>query len=244
MLLCCVIVCTAWEDSYLNRVNELRADELYVLRQYNIYEAMIIVVFLVLPVWMSLTTFGVYSGTGNVMDAGSVFRVVALFNALRFPLINLPGAIGQLMSGMVSIRRVQAFLVTDNIAATRTQSAPRPAVSQLTDNVAAQAQDPANSAESGVLPSPQRKLQISEFEPMDNSYYIKHGCFKWHEGQLDSALSDITVKIPKGALVAVVGMVRLTSVPHMLCLANESVVCISASIGRLWQVITALRTVG
>jgi hypothetical protein len=50
-----------------------------------------VTMFLMLPVLMSLVTFAVFSYRGNLLTADVVFRTVALFNALRFPLIDLPG---------------------------------------------------------------------------------------------------------------------------------------------------------
>ncbi len=137
------------------------------------------------------------------MNPGAVFRVVALFNALRFPLINLPGSLGGLMSGMVSARRVQSFLVADEINPSRHQIGDHPAPVPASNAAAA----PVDG--SAVLPSPQRRLQISEFEPMDNSYFIRHGTFKFQATQPTPALSDITMKIPKGSLIGVVGVVSV-----------------------------------
>lgn len=189
---------TAWEDSFLDRVNELRNEELAVLRRFNVMEAMVIVVFLVLPVWMSLTTFGVYAGTGHKMNPGSVFRVVALFNALRFPLINLPSSLNSIMSGGVSVKRVQKFLETDDIGDNR-------------KDVSANSRDKSVTSEpdSTKVSTGATKVLTTELQTWDNSYYIHNGTYRWSAGQPSPSLTDVTIKIPKGRLIGIVGMVRV-----------------------------------
>jgi ABC-type multidrug transport system fused ATPase/permease subunit len=197
---------SAWEDSFLSRVNGLRQSELDILRKYNIYQSLIIVVFLVLPVWMSLTTFGVFAGTGHVMTAGAVFRAVALFNALRFPLINLPGALSSLMSGTVSVKRVQAFLAAEDIGDNRRHivgsalGAPGTAASSPSTETADA--ETASTAKSPV----DTKVLTSELASFENSYFVRNATYKWQLNQPVPSLVNVSVKVPKGKLVGIVGL--------------------------------------
>lgn len=214
----------AWEDSFLNRVNGLRQSELDILRKYNIYQSLIIVVFLVLPVWMSLTTFGVFAGTGHVMTAGAVFRAVALFNALRFPLINLPGALSGLMSGTVSVKRVQAFLAVGDIGDNR-----RHVVGNVATESATAVSSPATESvsDSVALPSarPDTNVLTPELTSFENSYFVRNATYKWQLNQPSPSLVNVTVKVPKGRLVGIVGMVSVTLFPSINMPEDDEVLC-------------------
>ena len=80
------------------------------VKRMNFQDSLLSVMFLMLPVLMSLGTFAVFVSRGNKLEADVVFRTVAFFNALRFPLLNLPGVLGRVISAMVSVNRLRKFL--------------------------------------------------------------------------------------------------------------------------------------
>ena len=80
------------------------------VKRMNFQDSLLSVMFLMLPVLMSLGTFAVFVSRGNKLEADVVFRTVAFFNALRFPLLNLPGVLGHIISAMVSVNRLRKFL--------------------------------------------------------------------------------------------------------------------------------------
>lgn len=100
---------TAWEESFLGRIFKTRLTETNLLLKcvvvavthgscngtqltpllpccplrYNFVRSTIVMMFMTLPLLVSLVTFGVYIAAGNVLDAPTVFKSLALFNALR-----------------------------------------------------------------------------------------------------------------------------------------------------------------
>jgi hypothetical protein len=64
---------------------------------------------------VSMSTFTVYSATGNTLTAPVVFPAIALFTALRFPLSFLPMIIASTAKMLVGVQRITDFLVADEI---------------------------------------------------------------------------------------------------------------------------------
>eukprot|EP00753_Platysulcus_tardus_P003850 PLAT12496.19.p1 GENE.PLAT12496.19~~PLAT12496.19.p1 ORF type:complete len:1397 (+),score=834.47 PLAT12496.19:82-4272(+) len=105
----------AWEESFQERLCALREKEMQLLKKAAFANSSIVLFFMVLPVAVSLGTFAVYVAYGGELSPALVFRSLALFNALRFPLINLPSAIAGLLSGLVSAHRMERFLTRDEL---------------------------------------------------------------------------------------------------------------------------------
>lgn len=49
------------------------------------------------------------------MNPTNTFTTLALFNLLRFPLIMLPGAASNVAEALVSVKRLQSFLLAEEI---------------------------------------------------------------------------------------------------------------------------------
>jgi hypothetical protein len=83
--------------------------------EYAVLFSMVSLVFLMLPMLISVVTFGVYVGLGNTLEPPLVFRTIALFNALQYPVIQLPMALNVLVSGLISIKRINTFLSLNDL---------------------------------------------------------------------------------------------------------------------------------
>jgi ATP-binding cassette, subfamily C (CFTR/MRP), member 1 len=60
---------------------------------------------------VSLATFTVYVLSGHKLDVASALTALALFELLRFPLFMLPQIIGSTVEAIVSLNRLQSFLL-------------------------------------------------------------------------------------------------------------------------------------
>ncbi|XP_022092710.1 multidrug resistance-associated protein 1-like [Acanthaster planci] len=107
----------AWENSFRDKVMEIRKRELKVVLKASILGALMTFIWTSAPFFVLLTTFAIYVSVNesNILDAEKVFVSVALFNVLRLPLAMLPGTISQVIQASVSVKRIQNFLKSDEL---------------------------------------------------------------------------------------------------------------------------------
>jgi ATP-binding cassette subfamily C (CFTR/MRP) protein 1 len=222
-----------WEDSFVERIGTLRREEMRFVRNGNILEGSVAFLFLILPVWMTLVTFAVFSYRGNTLEPGKVFRAVALFNALRFPLVNLPGALGSIVNGKVSVRRIEGFLLREEIGNGRMVARVRPDEPVVREgdegwaaaaaSVAAGGGDDADksvtrSAEAAAAAAGAAVATTAAAVPLaltdgarsGDEWYIRDASFRWglYNSTEPPTLRDVSVDIRRGKLTAIVGVVR------------------------------------
>ncbi|KAJ2784563.1 Transporter of the ATP-binding cassette (ABC) [Coemansia javaensis] len=101
----------AWEPQFERQVAEVRGNELGVLRRRYLVMTYSILLFFMAPVFVTLTTFAVYTALmGHKLTASVAFTALALFKTLRSPMDQLPDMISYCLQALVSVNRVQAFL--------------------------------------------------------------------------------------------------------------------------------------
>ncbi|MGH0168853.1 UNVERIFIED_CONTAM: hypothetical protein FKN15_055569 [Acipenser sinensis] len=107
----------AWENSFKEKVLQIRENELKVLRKSAYLGAVSIFAWTSAPFLVALTTFAVYVTVDdkNVLDAKKAFVSLSLFNILRFPLNMLPQVISSIVQASVSLKRIQSFLSHDEL---------------------------------------------------------------------------------------------------------------------------------
>uniref|UniRef100_A0A8C9SM16 ATP-binding cassette, sub-family C (CFTR/MRP), member 3 n=1 Tax=Scleropages formosus TaxID=113540 RepID=A0A8C9SM16_SCLFO len=107
----------AWENSFKDKVLEIRQKELNVLRKMAYLGALSTVAWTSAPFLVALTSFAVYVmvDENNVLDAEKAFVSLSLFNILRFPLNMLPQVISSVAQASVSLKRIQQFLSHDEL---------------------------------------------------------------------------------------------------------------------------------
>ncbi|XP_016097318.1 canalicular multispecific organic anion transporter 1-like [Sinocyclocheilus grahami] len=103
----------AWESSFEAQVQEIREQELKVMRKFAYLSSVSTFIFSCAPAIVSLATFAVFVSVSpnNILNAEKAFTSISLFNILRFPLAMLP----QLISIMVQVLElIHAALVVSN----------------------------------------------------------------------------------------------------------------------------------
>uniref|UniRef100_A0A8C8J8M1 Uncharacterized protein n=1 Tax=Oncorhynchus tshawytscha TaxID=74940 RepID=A0A8C8J8M1_ONCTS len=102
----------AWENSFKEKVLEIRQKELNVLRKTAYLGALSTMAWTSAPFLVALMTFAVYVTVdkNNILDADKAFVSLSLFNILRFPLNMLPQVISSVVQASVSLKRIQDFL--------------------------------------------------------------------------------------------------------------------------------------
>ncbi|XP_032473157.1 canalicular multispecific organic anion transporter 2 isoform X5 [Phocoena sinus] len=107
----------AWEPSFLKQVEDIRQEELRLMRQAAYLHATSTFIWICTPFLVTLTTLGMYVSVdkNNVLDAEKAFVSVSLFNILKIPLNMLPQLISNLAQTSVSLKRIQHFLSQDEL---------------------------------------------------------------------------------------------------------------------------------
>ncbi|CAJ1067622.1 canalicular multispecific organic anion transporter 1 [Xyrichtys novacula] len=107
----------AWEPSFQTQVENIRGDELKVMRKFAYLTSVSTFVFSCAPALVSLATFAVFVSVSsdNVLTAEKAFTSISLFNILRFPLAMLPMLIAAIVQTSVSKKRLEKFLGGDDL---------------------------------------------------------------------------------------------------------------------------------
>ena len=100
----------AWEQPYIDRVNQLREAELKMIRKAAFYQIFNTMMFGGGPILVSLASFGTYTLLGYPLTASVAFPALALFNLLRFPVMMFPNQIMNLIAAKVALDRIQNYM--------------------------------------------------------------------------------------------------------------------------------------
>jgi ATP-binding cassette subfamily C (CFTR/MRP) protein 1 len=156
-------------------------------------------------IMVALTTFAVYSASGNELKPNIAFTALALFNILRIPMSALPHTISMAIDCRTSMRRLYAFLCAQEVdkdyyANDRTLDEPQHENDQKNSHNRGESMD----ATPSTVPS----------------IRIRNGRFSWPlprvavpggspegEGQETQILYDVDFEVLRGELVMVCGAV-------------------------------------
>lgn len=108
-----IIKLQAWEESFQKRILSLREAELVQLWRYYVGLAITELLWVCTPLAVALATFAAYVWSGHKLDVASALTALALFEILRFPLYMLPHMVNGTMEAIVSVKRVQNFLLSE-----------------------------------------------------------------------------------------------------------------------------------
>ncbi|KAJ3397885.1 Canalicular multispecific organic anion transporter 2, partial [Chytriomyces hyalinus] len=189
-----VIKFFAWEDSFLERIIHIRMQELKAVVSGNMIRAGITASGFAIPVMAGVVTFIVYSVTSPVFDATVVFTALALFNQLRGPLMWTPQMIGSWADTRVALTRIHALLMSPESTFEPSVDADAEYAVTVTrgDFVWESAHDSGahNESSAFIIEEGVTVEGATGVEPFERI-----------------TLHNIELKVPKGALVAIVGAV-------------------------------------
>lgn len=107
----------AWEHSFEKYVEQFRQKELKLLTGMSYYNAAKYFIWTIAPFFVALVSFVTFVlvDEKNVLDAETAFVSLALFNILKFPMSVFPVVITNLIQIVVSIKRINDFLNSEEI---------------------------------------------------------------------------------------------------------------------------------
>ncbi|KAG0323846.1 Canalicular multispecific organic anion transporter 2, partial [Podila horticola] len=113
-----------WEDAFREKIEALRTKELLAHKRFVTIRAVLAIVFSSVTLLMALATFSLYAtiggpgGTPGKMTAEVIFVGITLFGVLNRPLGRVTTMISQTIAVTVACRRIQNFLLLEEIDTT------------------------------------------------------------------------------------------------------------------------------
>jgi len=106
----------AWEASFEERIKKLRSSEIVNILDFAYVNAANIGLAAAIPVLMILLTLITYYEIGGDLKPDIIFTAISLLFLIRFPLVSIPIALGSVLRGKASLRRLDQFLSKSEIS--------------------------------------------------------------------------------------------------------------------------------
>ncbi|GKA84558.1 ABC transporter C family member 2 isoform X1, partial [Tanacetum coccineum] len=107
------VKCYAWENSFRDKVQGVRNEELSWFRKVQMLGALNTFLLNTIPVVVTVVSFGMFTLLGGELTPAKAFTSLSLFAVLRFPLFMLPDMISQVVNANVSLKRLEDLLLAD-----------------------------------------------------------------------------------------------------------------------------------
>ena len=204
-----IIKLFAWEDSFMQRLMDLRVTEVKKIQFVGMWTAVLMGFSTSVPVLASVISFIIYATTtGGDLKAPIIFTAFGLFNLLRFPMILLPSTIRQFIESNIALKRMTEYLNAEELDPKSVEGDPNPEYAiEIEDGTFRWEvyHDPATG---------DKKSEIADKKPI-NDTKAKSGSEKYEmqeklEGSTSvpvDALKGINLKVKKGDLVVIIGPV-------------------------------------
>ncbi|KIR68936.1 cadmium ion transporter [Cryptococcus bacillisporus CA1873] len=175
----------AYVSFFSNKVTELRKKELVFLKKNGFYRASMNATMAFIPTLADVLTFITYGLTGHSLTPAIIFSGLQYFNVLKTPIAFLPMCFTAISDVLVGIERIDALLRAEEMPeGVNVQEDARWAVNVKGDFEFEKVNESKNDNGSAETKKEQAKIEEKPFR-----------------------LEDIDLRIPKGALVCIIGRV-------------------------------------
>ncbi|KAK9055990.1 hypothetical protein SSX86_027077 [Deinandra increscens subsp. villosa] len=107
------VKCYAWENSFQEKVQSIRTEELSWFQKVQMLGALNTFILNSIPVVVIVVSFGCFTLLGGELTPARAFTSLSLFAVLRFPLFMLPNMISQVVNANVSLKRLEDLLLAE-----------------------------------------------------------------------------------------------------------------------------------
>lgn len=114
----------AWQENFLQRIYRRRSRDVKSLRMAGFAVATLIFMIYFFPSLLPVTTFATYIALGNYLEYNVAVAALVLFGLMRGPLIQAPIFFGDLIQLLVSMKRIQDFMLSDEVQSQIKESGP------------------------------------------------------------------------------------------------------------------------
>eukprot|EP00883_Tetradesmus_obliquus_P002963 jgi/Sobl393_1/13177/SZX62082.1 len=195
-----VVKASTWEGPFYSRITAARALELSVLYSVTLLQSLMGVLVNAIPTIIPVMTFLAYLLIRREpLSAAQAFTALSLFNVLRFPLFQLPQIVTQATQAHVALGRLKDILSAAEVAPVNAQQQQQPAPAGTSSNTT-----DAATPEDGMKPAAGDTTGDGSKQQQQQPAICIHGDFSWDPDK-PPALTDLSLSIPQGTFVAVVG---------------------------------------
>ncbi|KZT07645.1 P-loop containing nucleoside triphosphate hydrolase protein [Laetiporus sulphureus 93-53] len=188
----------SWEVPYLKRIEELRGKEMAYIRSLLLIRSANNAIAVSLPTLASVISFIVYSLAGHSLNAANIFSSLTLFNLLRLPLMFLPLALSATADAKNAIERLRGVFEAETQGDGQVQD-PSLEVAIKVENADFTWEGPPPEPESAKKKKGGRGgKKESQVTPPADGDKLPEKIF---------GMKDVSLTIPHGKLVAIVGPV-------------------------------------
>jgi ABC-type bacteriocin/lantibiotic exporter with double-glycine peptidase domain len=110
-----IIKLYAWEKIFLKLISETRIQELKVLAKVWRLSTVSVTLLYLFPAVLQTATFSGAIYYNGSLSLGEAFLILNIFRLLLVPFRSLPMFVGDVLNFIVSMQRIQAFLLCDEI---------------------------------------------------------------------------------------------------------------------------------
>ncbi|KAI9350658.1 P-loop containing nucleoside triphosphate hydrolase protein [Obelidium mucronatum] len=186
----------AWEDIFLSKIQQHRVSELRNLFLQISISTSFYGLSHVIPAFVCIVAFSVYSAMGNPLSATVVFPALSLIGFLKGPMIELPQKVQNLVEANVSLARFAEFLACPELEPEDADDY----IERSSSNIAIKSSNASFLWDEWLEPAAPVKIGEEKFLITDEK-----------SSSIPAArvpfLQGISFEIPKGTLCAVVGSV-------------------------------------
>ncbi|GAA5962545.1 hypothetical protein JCM21900_003672 [Sporobolomyces salmonicolor] len=188
-----IIKLFAWEVPMTEKVGVSRKRELGGIRKLLTIRAANQAFALSIPVLASVIVFAVYSVTGHTQNPAEIWTSLSLLNLLRFPLMMLPNSLSTITDAYSACKRLTPVFLADELPE-------QPIVIVEDAKLAVHVKDADFMWESSAPPTQGKGKKGKKGEKADQAESKE-------DDEQPSGLYDISLEVPRGSLVCVVGSV-------------------------------------
>jgi ABC-type multidrug transport system fused ATPase/permease subunit len=214
-----VIKFYAWERAFQKNILAVRQEELVLLTQMAYVVAVgFTLVLQGLPCVQPILVFYTYIRLGNNLTSATAFTTISLFNLMQFPFAFLPLGLAQYSQSLVSMKRMLNFFISEELEPYVTHEDKEDNVVVRMDNLNVgwikeeEASKPKGVEISGIVAASGPKSQddnkiVVAVSSTDGQVPTEEIIVESGINRSVYTLRDMTIRIEKGQLVAVVGAV-------------------------------------
>jgi ATP-binding cassette, subfamily C (CFTR/MRP), member 1 len=202
-----------WESSFMERLRGIRQREIRALQLLLAIRNSIMCVSVTMPTFASMLSFITYSLSQHVLTPAPIFSSLALFNALRLPLILLPQVVGQVTDAWTALKRIQEFLLEEESVDEVEWDYSMDGAIELKDASFTWERTPTNEEDEkdGKPKKSNRKKDEAAAE----------GLVSGNENAVPFQISDLDFSVQRNELIAVIGTVGSGKTSLLAALAGD-----------------------
>ncbi|KAK4055919.1 hypothetical protein OIO90_003176 [Microbotryomycetes sp. JL221] len=110
-----VIKMFAWELPYMDKVHQLRKQELVGIRWLLVIRALTQAIAMSIPTLAAVVVFATYSATGNKQTPAEIWTSLSLLNLLRMPLMLLPNSLSAITDAHSALQRLLPVFLSEKL---------------------------------------------------------------------------------------------------------------------------------